>query len=236
VWDALANRQWARDISGAPTAAVWIEYVQLWDKVDGIQFQPHTPDRLVWKWTASGEYSSSSAYRAFFARTTSLLGAKEVWKASAPSKVKFFFWLALHGHLWTAERRKRHGLQQNDVCALCDQAVESTDHLLAACVFSREVWYRLLLLAGLHHLCPGSDSSLVDWWHLVRTQVPNLFRRGFDSLVLLVSWETWKERNRRTFDGITKTPAEVLVSISEEGDSWIAAGFKSLTPLFALAG
>jgi hypothetical protein len=48
--------------------------------------------------------------------------------------------------------------------------------------------------------------------------VPNLFRRGFDSLVLLVSWKLWKERNRRTFDGITKTPAEVLVSIREEGE------------------
>jgi hypothetical protein len=40
---------------------------------------------------------------------TSLLGAKELWRMKAPPKVKFF-WLALHHRLWTAERRKRHGL------------------------------------------------------------------------------------------------------------------------------
>jgi hypothetical protein len=47
VREALANRQWARDITGAPTAAVLIVYVQLWDKVDGVQLQPNTSDRLI---------------------------------------------------------------------------------------------------------------------------------------------------------------------------------------------
>jgi hypothetical protein len=35
------------------------------------------------------------------------------------------FWLALHCRLWTAERRKRHGLQDDDGCALCDQEPET---------------------------------------------------------------------------------------------------------------
>lgn len=147
--------------------------------------------------------------------------------------MKFFFWLALHGRLWTAECRKRHGLQQNAECALCDQDDESTDHLLASCVFVREVWYRLLAKVGFQHLCPGNDSSLVDWWLQARAQVPNPFRRGFDTLILLASWEVWKERNRRTFDNLSKPPAEVISLIRDEGDSWIVAGFKTLAPLFA---
>jgi hypothetical protein len=69
---------------------------------------------------ADGEYTSSSAYRAFFNGRTSLTGAREVWRMSIPPKVKFFFWLALHGRLWTAERRMRHGLQPDADCALCD--------------------------------------------------------------------------------------------------------------------
>jgi hypothetical protein len=39
-----------------------------------------------------------------------LLGSRELWRANVPPKVKFFFWLALHGRLWTAERQKQHGL------------------------------------------------------------------------------------------------------------------------------
>jgi hypothetical protein len=95
--------------------------------VEAFQLSPHTPDRFVWKWSSCGNYTASSAYRAFFISMTFLPGAKLIWKAAVPPKVKFFFWLALHGRLWTADRRKRHGLQPDAVCALCDQAEETTD-------------------------------------------------------------------------------------------------------------
>jgi len=62
VREALTNHQWARDISGATTAAVLCE-------------SPRVADRYIWKWTPSGNYSASSAYRAFFFGMTSLLGA-----------------------------------------------------------------------------------------------------------------------------------------------------------------
>jgi hypothetical protein len=120
VRDALANHQWATDISDGPTAVVITEYLRLWLKVESIQLQPGVQDRFVWKWSVGGDYSSSSAYRAFFLGRTTMLGAKDIWRASTPPKVKFFFWLALHGWLWTAERRMRHGLQQHADCALCN--------------------------------------------------------------------------------------------------------------------
>jgi hypothetical protein len=92
-----------------------------------------------------------------------LVGAKHVWRSTVLPKVKFFFWLALHGRLWTAEHRKRHGLQQDAAYALCDQHDKTTDHLLASCVFTREVWHRLLCRVGLQHLAPSDLSSLADW-------------------------------------------------------------------------
>jgi hypothetical protein len=93
-----------------------------------------------------------------------MAGAKELWRANVPPKVKFFFWLALHGRLWTAERRKQHGLQPNVSCALCDQLDKTTDHLLCSCVFSWEVW--TWLLSAMAHVAtpPQPDSTLLDWW------------------------------------------------------------------------
>ena len=129
----------------------------------------------------------------------------------------------------------RHGLQQDAACVICDQQDETTDHLLASCVFTCEVWHRLLSRAGLEHLVPSDDSCLVDWWQSTRSSIPKRFRRSFDSLVLLVSWMVWKERNRRTFDSITKTPSQLVALILEEADAWIAAGFRCLASLTALA-
>jgi hypothetical protein len=115
------------------------------------------------------------------------LGAKHVWRSAVPPKIKFFFWLALHGRLWIAEHRKRHGLQQDAACALCDQQDETTNHLLASCVFTCEVWHRLLSRVGLQHLAPTDLSCLVDWWQNTRSTIPKHFKCSFDSLVLLVS-------------------------------------------------
>lgn len=134
VRDALTDRRWVRDITGARTVPVILEYLRLWEMLETVQLQPTVPDRFVWRWTPNGQYTVRSAYQAFFTGWTTMAGAMELWRASAPPKVKFFFLLALHGRLWTAERRKRHRLQPDASCVLCDQADETGDHLLCSCV------------------------------------------------------------------------------------------------------
>ena len=95
---------------------------------------------------------------------------------------------------------------------------------------------RLLASAGLQHLGPHIDSTMADWWLQTRAAVPETFRRGFDSLVLLVSWVIWKERNNRTFNNAAKTTTQVLALVSDEIDSYINAGYKCLASLFAVGG
>lgn len=54
------------------------EYVDLWEKLEGIQLLPLVPDRFIWRWTPDGVYSASSAYRSYFLDMSSLLGAREL--------------------------------------------------------------------------------------------------------------------------------------------------------------
>jgi hypothetical protein len=61
------------------------------------------------------------------------------------------------------------------------------------------------------------------------------FHRGFDALVLLISWELCKEHNRRTIDGITKTTTQVVSMINNEAEACLAADYQGLAPLFAKA-
>jgi hypothetical protein len=236
VKEALQQRSWVRDITGALTVPVLCDYVLLWERVEHVVLQPGVPDRFVWIWTANGKYSASSAYCSFFLGRTPLVGASHLWRAAAPAKVKFFFWVGLHNRLWTADRRRRHGLQQEAACALCQQEDETTDHLLCSCVFAREVWHLLLLPVGLQHLAPEHGANLRDWWQLSRASLPEELRRSYDSAVLLVTWSIWKERNRRTFDHVSKTPLQLLHLILEEANAWMAAGFALLSSLLAAAG
>ena len=86
--------------------------------------------------------------------------------------------------------------------------------------------------AGLQHLAPGNDSTLADWWLLTRDAVPETIRRAFDSLVLLVAWVIWKERNSRTFSNVAKTTTQVIAVVTEELDAYIGAGYRRLASLF----
>jgi hypothetical protein len=88
---------------------------------------------------------------------------------------------------------------------------------------------------GFPAMVPSSDDSLLDWWLRTRDTFPETLRRSFDSLVLLVSWCLWKERNRRTFDHRALMTTELLGHTLEEADVWIASGFRSLALLTALA-
>jgi hypothetical protein len=166
---------------------VLCDYVLLWEKLERVQLQPAVPDQFVWKWTADGTYSASSAYRSFFIGRSMLIGTKHLWHANAPPKVRFFFWVALHGRLWTAERRRRHRLQQSASCVLWAQEDETTDHLLCSCVFARQVWYRLLLVAGWQALMPSQSETLADWWQHARERLPDELHRSFDSAVVLTT-------------------------------------------------
>ena len=164
-----------------------------------------------------------------------MMGAKELWKSSAPPKVKFFFWLALHGRLWTADRRKRHGLQDSDACALCNQSAETIDHLFVACVYTRdrETWWRVLHRLQLDELAPALIDELRTRWFQARARLPGAMSKAFDSLVLLVTWCIWKERNRRVFDGVQIQASLMLEQIALEGSAWVDAGFKALALLLA---
>jgi hypothetical protein len=175
VCDALRDGQWIRDIMGALDIAALEQYVNLWECLQSIQLSAMAPDRFIWKWSPNQCYSSSSTYQAFFKGQCGVPGTNILCKVKAPPSRKFFVWLALLDGCWTWERLLRHHMIDDGQCALSSQAIESIDHLLLGCCFSREVWVRLLPASKLHQLCPMPDDLLVDWWTSKRKQLPRDF-------------------------------------------------------------
>lgn len=91
VKDGLYQNRWAREIAGALTAPILCQFLSVWELLQNVTLDPLLSDRFVWKWSSDGKYSTSSAYRAFFASSSVLLGARELWRTKALPLVKFFF-------------------------------------------------------------------------------------------------------------------------------------------------
>jgi hypothetical protein len=90
VASTLVGHAWIRDITGALTITVLMQYLHLRQQLDAIALSPGV-DRMIWKWNVSGQYSSSSAYTGCYTASRQLLGAKELWKVKAWNEFKFFF-------------------------------------------------------------------------------------------------------------------------------------------------
>ena len=78
-----------------------------------------------------------------------------------------------------------------------------------------------------------SDFFLV-WWSHTRKLIPKPWRHSFDTLVVLICWLLWKERNDKTFDRRVRTVQEVIVRVNDEITAWAQAGFRHLEMFVAL--
>jgi hypothetical protein len=117
---------------------VLLEYLQLWDTLQDINLQSDIEDTHVWRFTANGQYSAKTTYEAMFVGVTEFSPWERIWKTWAPSKCRFFMWLVARKRCWTADRLAQRGIPHLESCPFCDQVEESIDHLLVACVFSRQ--------------------------------------------------------------------------------------------------
>ncbi|CAL5041675.1 unnamed protein product [Urochloa decumbens] len=230
VAQALMEQRWTRDITNTLNPRAIQELDLIWDIVQGAVLQDRE-DQFIWRWSTNGQYSAQSAYRALQSGSIPIHGVNLIWNSWAPLKVKMFLWLAVHRRHWTAERRIRHGLQSHTNCLLCDQELETIEHILVRCSYAQQIWWLILQHLGFVVLIPG-NGSIQEWWHQLRNQLLSHKRKGFDSLFALITWQLWKERNARLFRDAVSTPLQLLGRIKREGDDWIAAGAQKLGSLF----
>jgi hypothetical protein len=209
------------------------QYIQLWHAIEHTMLSDE-PDKLQWRWTASGNYTAKSCYLATFHGSTTSRSWKLIWKCWAPPRVKLFHWLADLDRCWTAERLARRGLPHHAVCPLCDQAIESIQHLLVECTFTRQIWHETIAWLRLPCSAPTTTTtSLLDWWQEAKQNVPRPMLKGLTSASLLVPWMVWKQRNSCVFEGARPSFSHTMALIKAEAVDWAkagAAGLRTLLP------
>lgn len=151
--------------------------MQLWDVIHGIELIAGAHDEHLWRFEASGKYSSRSAYRIFFTGSTAFEPYARLWRSWAPLRSKLFLWTAIMDRCWTADHLARRGLQHPPACPFCDQHGETIEHILIQCVLAREVWLAFKALrrqqrtplwsGGEMHIAPtqGEEERIQHFGH-----------------------------------------------------------------------
>jgi hypothetical protein len=61
----------------------------------------------------------------------------------------------------------------------------------------------------------ANDPSVDDWWSKIALG-RGTYRKALASMIMLISWEIWKERNAHIFCHNQSTVAMIIAKIKEE--------------------
>jgi hypothetical protein len=174
-------------------------------------------DKRGWGINAK-EYTTAIGYRLLYKIPTAPenpLIWKAIWHSKSIPKIDLFTWTLAHNNILTGEILQRKGWAGPHRCPLCQQAEETTNHLLLNCAFSKEVW-KLTLGSGAEVNLPEDIKSLLQHWdnlypfqHRIQSQVAALWR----ILPKFILWNLWLERNSRIFRDRARSAPIVVANI-----------------------
>jgi hypothetical protein len=223
VSQGLQNNDWSRTLQGRLNGEALLQFLLLWPRITRFRLGTE-PDRLVWRWTVDGVYSAKSCYLASFQGSIISNTWELTWKTWAPRKVKFHFWKANLDRCWTADRLQRRGLPHEPRCVLCDQSLETMQHLIIDCPFVQQIWFEVLSWLRSTYPPPQHGTHIGDWWLRAKQATPKQLRKGLASMTLLNVWMIWKLRNECTFNIAQPNIASILNRIKAEARLWARAG------------
>jgi len=183
-FEAMQDNTWVRDIRSALGWRGLVQYLDLWDSLATIELNG-TDDTNLWKFEASGTYSTRSAHRNSFAGSITFEPWKQLWKSWAPSKCKTFCGWQLGIVAGLQIDYKKRGFPYLERCPLCDQEDDCVQHILTSCVFARQFWFAILQPLNLSHLTPSNNiASFAEWWRRSWKKLQKHPRKGFNSLCI----------------------------------------------------
>ncbi|KAL6215320.1 hypothetical protein ACLB2K_014751 [Fragaria x ananassa] len=173
-----------------------------------------TQDKLAWKFEQKGFFSVKSAYSAvrdiYIGGNIASTSAgdpywpiwRALWKAKVPNKVAIFGWRAAHNLLPTRAALSLKGYNGDLSCVVCNQSVESLEHLFCTCNLSREIF------GNPPFSFPQSHIAWKDW---LLERAVTLTPAMFDKFLVLL-WSIWRNRNEVLWRDKGKSHHQIIIA------------------------
>ena len=130
------------------------------------------------------------------------------WNKVLPLKVNINTWRIVHKRVLTRSNLDTRGVDLDSIrCPICDNGIESEEHIFVMCNVAREAWKNILLWWKIDNT---SINNLYDAINLAdRVSLPTKLLKAFDVVVQTTLWFLWKFRNNVVFS--SKRPRKELI-------------------------
>ena len=105
------------------------------------------PNKLVWIPDSKGCFSVKSAYKEIVNLsshpTTPIVDWRKLWKLKGLERIKLFLWRVVFNALPTKENLMCRMQVEDPCCVLCNQEVETFDHIFLCCLVAKALWFSI---------------------------------------------------------------------------------------------
>ncbi|GKB00905.1 RNA-directed DNA polymerase, eukaryota [Tanacetum coccineum] len=144
------------------------------------------------------------------------------WVKWVPIKTNIFIWRARRDCIPTRYNLSRKGvLLDSLVCPLCDNGVETTQHVLFQCPIVRNVFYRICRWWEIAGEDIDSFSEWQNWFLSIRMQSGS--KNLLDGVFATFWWYMWGFRNRSIFDSSTPRRSVIFDDIVALSFNWVSS-------------
>lgn len=195
-------------------------------------------DAWAWHYERTGQFTVRSAYRLLSEtrrrREDWLTGRSEnsdkveykgqwrrLWKLKIPGKLKNFAWRLAKNSVPTEALRHHRNMVDNDVCPICNSAVDSWRHALVECTMAKCVW-SLIDEDLVEHMIACSHDDARLW--LIELQ-DSMNNEEFVK-VLVTLWSIWWVRRKAIHEERFQSPLTTLSFITSYLGDLAAAATK----------
>lgn len=155
-------------------------------------------DTIVWTGNTNVKFSVKSLYCFLTDSGDPSFPASQIWLSSIPPRVAFFTWTATWGKCLTLDLLQMKGFELPNWCVMCEESLESIDHLLMHCTVAAGLWTFCLGIFRVLWVLPSTVRQLLGSWRC-RT-INKLGLKAWRLVPHAIFWTIWRERNNRTFE------------------------------------
>lgn len=147
TWEGLSwswNLVWRRNFFEWELASLY----EMQSLLANVILVNEVADKVLWMHHTSGSYNVKSFLNVklepLSAESSNYSYANMVWKSLTPPKSELLLWFLVVGRLSTKDRILRLNIRQgiDATCVLCNEGVETINHLFCHCPFTWKVWCR----------------------------------------------------------------------------------------------
>jgi mannosylglycoprotein endo-beta-mannosidase len=208
VWDGERLKLSFRRNFSSSLMERWRELEQIASSI----FFSNDCDSLIWEYSTSGNYSSSSCYNIISYRGVTPIFIPSIWTLVVPPRVHIFLWLFANNKLMTRDNMLKRNLGKPTDCIFCSEE-ESVDHLFFSCIVATKIWELVSEFFGI--------SIGLDYLSVARFWIANKKHMALNTICAATLWSIWKSRNALIFDSKTWISLkQVLIMILNTLKKW----------------